>query len=228
MTSDNPNDNHPDVRWIASRVETLLTECLAPLPDQRLRSIREAIEQICADTSLLTPRARLARAVQVIEDLGFGRPAQTIPDYDEALVDEGLPYSEAAGKPYLDMPSPDIEFDGLITENAMAQRLDITAAALQQRLTDGVLIGWRNAAGQLVFPAGQLDALSRPAQGLGRVLAHFCDPQVTWLWLSRPTELLHNKTPIDLLKSDDDEHRSAERIERVVQAAKGQALGAFR
>ena len=96
-----------------------------------------------------------------------------------------------------------------------------------QRLTHGLLLGWRQQSGQFVFPAGQLDALNRPAQGMEGVLSNLSDPQVAWLWLHQPTALLRGQTPIELLKPDDTGQTSTEQIERVVEAASAKALGAF-
>lgn len=146
---------------------------------------------------------------------------------DPDLAPENHEYSEEAARLERSKPSPDIEFDGLLTEVEMAQRLDITREALRERLTQGLLLGWRKLSGELVFPAGQLDAMNRPAQGTARVVSHLSDPQVAWLWLCQPTAMLRGETPIELLKPDEMGKTSEEQIERVANAALGKALGAF-
>ena len=148
-------------------------------------------------------------------------------DTDPDLASQELSYSKEAARLYRSTPAPDIPFDGLLTETEMARRLDISNEALHQRLTHGLLLGWRQQSGQFVFPAGQLDALNRPAQGMKGVLSNLSDPQVAWLWLQQPTALLRGQTPIELLKPDDTGQTSTEQIERVVEAASAKALGAF-
>lgn len=150
-----------------------------------------------------------------------------IDDTDPDLAPEHHEYSEAAARLVRSQPSPDIEFDGLLTEAEMAQRLGITRETLHQCLTQGVLLGWRKLSGQLVFPAGQLDTMNRPALGTAQVVSHFCDPQIAWLWLRQPTAMLCGETPIELLKPDETGQTSEEQIERVANAALGKALGAF-
>ncbi|AZO32256.1 MULTISPECIES: antitoxin Xre/MbcA/ParS toxin-binding domain-containing protein [unclassified Mesorhizobium] len=63
------------------------------------------------------------------------------------------------------------------------------------------VIALRKGGRKHVFPLAQfIDG--RPASGIPEVLSAFGNPRLAWFWLTRPSQELHDRIPIEVLKQD--------------------------
>jgi DNA-binding Lrp family transcriptional regulator len=231
MTVGTEDDRGANLDFIAERISRLVKTVLADESEREVDEFRRSLER---EINVNLDRDSSDSAKQLLTDLlsrmVSKRAAASLraplsgPGVDEALVDEHLAYDEQAAQAFQSTPRPDIDFDELLSSDQMAERLGVTRPTVHARLREGILIGWEKQSGRVVFPAGQLDGFNRPAAGLAGVVATFVDPQMAWLWLSRPADLLQGDIPVERLKSG---RSSQKQIECVVDAARGQALGAF-
>ncbi len=86
---------------------------------------------------------------------------------------------------------------------------------LRHAHTDG-FVALRKGGRKHVFPLAQF-VDGRPVAGIREVVSVIANPRLAWFWLTRPSDRLDGKTPIDLLRQD--------RIEDVVAAARDYAAG---
>ena len=108
----------------------------------------------------------------------------------------------------------------LLTSDELAKRVGLkTRQSVHDWLKKGRIVGWRGARRGHVFPAGQLDAQSRPFEGLDRVAGLFDDGHAAWVWLTTELFSLDGAKPLTLLAGGE--------IDRVVKAAEGDRQGDF-
>jgi uncharacterized protein (DUF2384 family) len=146
------------------------------------------------------PSRRNAGKVQVIHGSGLG-PLISLEE-GEARLDEIT----------VDDDSTDWAESELLRTDSMAERLGVPVATLDDWRNDGKTIAFRNDADEFVYPARQFD-LSRPIEGLDRVVGYFPSQEEAWEWLVTPNLYTGNTAPIDRLRS--------KHIEEVVRAAEG-------
>jgi len=143
---------------------------------------------------------RNAGKVHVIHGSGLG-PLISLEE-GEARLDEIT----------VDDDSTDWAESELLRTDSMAERLGVPVATLDDWRNDGKTIAFRNDADEFVYPARQFD-LSRPIEGLDRVVGYFPSQEEAWEWLVTPNLYTGNTAPIDRLRS--------KHIEEVVRAAEG-------
>lgn len=158
------------------------------------------------------------RAVRVLKDLGllkrrrrFISPATGDPDAEAAFAARSEPSSQP--------PAAEGQFDRTLSASVMAHRLGMSKPTLFKQMRAGQLVGWFDQRNRGCFPADQLDQFGRVAAGIPEILRQFSDPVVAWWWLTGPRHSLDGRTPLDLLHNGE--------VERAIDAAIGQAMGAF-
>jgi uncharacterized protein (DUF2384 family) len=100
--------------------------------------------------------------------------------------------------------------DGMRIENWAGQiagpthlekRFGIPRSTLHRWQRHNDVIALLKGARKHVFPLAQfIDG--RPAPGIRQVLASISNPRLAWLWLIRPSPLLNNRVPIEMLRKD--------------------------
>lgn len=227
-----------DLEFISERISMLVKDALSDSPERDVDMVRRTLEseplvrgasaratQLLADVlvRVAVPRARAALLTTAELPAKLLAPAPPFAaDYNPK--EEHLAYDETAALAFRSAPSPDIAFKDLLSSDQVAERLGVTRPTVHRRLSKSELIGWRSESARTVFPAGQLDEFNRPAPMLAQVIEAFVDPQVAWLWLSRPSDLLRGDIPIERLKAA---RSSPGQAQAVVDAALAQSLGAF-
>ncbi|MBQ0819903.1 HAD family hydrolase [Microvirga sp. HBU67558] len=112
----------------------------------------------------------------------------------------------------VDDDSTDWAASELLGAAAMAERLGVSVATLDDWRAEATVIAFRNEANEFVYPARQFDQ-SQLIEGLDRVVGYFSSPEEAWEWLVTPNLYTGSTAPIDRLRS--------EHIEEVIRAAEG-------
>ncbi len=98
----------------------------------------------------------------------------------------------------------------------LEENLHIARSTLHRWQKRGEVVALRKGGRKHVFPLAQF-VDGRPVAGIREVVSVIANPRLAWFWLTRPSDRLDGKTPIDLLRQD--------RIEDVVAAARDYAAG---
>ena len=201
-------------RAIAEDMTALLVHAGA----EDLEGIRREIHALVQWVRATPVNQQEQRAVQVLTRLGLLKserpvisPATGDPDADAMFAAPNEPISEpAVGQS---------QFDRILSASDMAQRLGISKPTLFKQMRARQLVGWFDQRKRGCFPADQVDQFGRVTRGIPQILAQFSDPVVAWWWLIGARHSLDDRAPLDLLKSGE--------VERALDAARGQAMGAF-
>lgn len=89
----------------------------------------------------------------------------------------------------------------LAGSSTLMQDMGIARSTLHDWQRRGEVIALLKGARKHVFPLAQF-VDGRPAQGIRDILQIVESPRRAWFWLVKPSPLLGNKRPIDLLKQD--------------------------
>lgn len=233
MPAHTGNNRGANLDFIGERISNLVKKALADEPERDVDLVRRTLEreltvQIELGSSV-SARQLLTQTLGWLTARGTDRAAGVIAPPPEIVMDddlatEHLAYDEQAAQAFRATPSPDIAFKDLLSSDQMAERLGVSRPTVHRRLRQSDLIGWQSQSGGVVFPAGQLDEFNRPTPNLAPIIAAFVDPQVAWLWLSRPSDLLQDAVPVESLKAA---RWAPERAQVVIDAAQAKSFGAF-
>jgi HAD superfamily hydrolase (TIGR01509 family) len=112
----------------------------------------------------------------------------------------------------VDDDSTDWAASELLSATNLAERLQVSPAALEAWRTVNKAIAFRNDAGEYIYPVRQFEG-SNPVEGLNRIVAFFPSLDEAWEWLVTPNRYTDGDVPIDRLRSG--------HVDEVVRAAEG-------
>lgn len=229
MPTQTGNNRGAKLDFISERISDLVKKALADSSEHDVDLVRRTLESEQVERGASNSATQLlAQVLRRVTSRVASPPEVTVQarlvPVDDDLKDEVLAYDGEAAQAFRAMPSPDIAFKELLSSDQMAERIGVTRPTVHRRLRSGELIGWTNASARTVFPADQLDEFNRPAPKLAQVVEAFVDPQVAWLWLSQPSELLEGDLPIERLKAA---RSTPGYAQAVIDAALAKSLGAF-
>lgn len=216
---------------VADKVERALAQYDEAINKSTVTSVGKIAGSVAAAISLLSPKHQ--RAIDAIHADLPGLASKFV----RALAAEGARRSEAglggeaslpttAGKPApKNQRSQSDDLESMLIEDwagrvagstYLEENLHIARSTLHRWQKRGEVVALRKGGRKHVFPLAQF-VDGRPVAGIREVVSVIANPRLAWFWLTRPSDRLDGKTPIDLLRQD--------RIEDVVAAARDYAVG---
>lgn len=201
-------------RAIAEDMTALLVHAGA----EDLEDIRREIHERAKSVRSTPDRKRKQRARDVLKELGLLKIRRRV--ISPAAGDSEAEAMFAVPSEPGSQPAPaQGQFDRILSAPDMAHRLGMSKPTLFKQMRAGQLVGWFDQRNRGCFPADQLDQFGRVTPGIPQILAQFSDSMAAWWWLTGARHSLDDRAPLDLLKSGE--------VERALDAARGQAMGAF-
>lgn len=201
-------------RAIADDMAALIAQAGA----RDLEGIRRRIHKRAQWVKATSDSKQQQRALQVLTELGLLKTRRRVISRATGDLDAEAAFS-APSEPSSQPVAADGQFDNILTAREMAHLLRISKPTLFKQMRHGQLVGWLDQRNRGCFPVDQMDQFGRVTPGIPRILEHFSDPMVAWSWLTGARHSLDDQTPLDLLKRGE--------IERAIDAATGQTMGAF-
>ncbi|MBZ9966002.1 hypothetical protein [Mesorhizobium sp. BR1-1-2] len=211
---------------VAEKVERALAHYDEAINKPTIVSVGKIAGSIASAVTLLSPKHQ--RAIDAIRADLPGLASKFV----RALAAEAARRSEAgtagAPNPSADLggpasPLPRTQSDDLESmliedwagrvagSTYLEEHLRIARSTLHRWQRRGEVVALRKGGRKHVFPLAQF-VDGRPVAGIRDVLSLISNPRLAWLWLTRPSALLDERIPIDLLRQD--------QVEEVIEAAR--------